>query len=613
LWEAEVTPQLRVISSVSGGSWFSTQYAFSQAFFDAVNMRAPRDVYREWLTKYYQILEPLKKQKTELLQMELQGMQSLLKVLDSLGLSKEVQLLSTAVVSSFSWEVFVGMMIDAYHPQLSNSSAEVPPGHLDVDLLVCTAISQGSILARNSYTRVTVDEVTPPETFIPAAWHVPAKSSQGSQATWWSPKYKISSMQVHEPCPLCVLRRRRRSPLSTGLATPTVGQAAAMSSAAAGILGTTSLLGDAAAKRDLRLTGEALQLTMNRINLQGMGVCAGPLPNDRPRGCDYPSVRLIDGGYADNSGIATVIAKLQNELGIAVTLKVVALDSNQLSGTKEESQQLSGWGGLFSGPASTNLYGAQDHPISNQIFSESLEAADIPGTDLNHSSLGAHQNFTLSHGTYTTVANTLYGVKAGQKVEMLGLHINSVLSTILLDEGDTVTNKYTELAQATYEVMANNKIIETFFGGTTLGITGSSPLFDDLVPTLTAFDDLVPTLTAHTCQEIKEAYENQQCCSNSSKIFAFPNQRRTALVPTLTAHTCQEIKEAYKDQQCCSDSSKIFAFPNRRRTEINADKEKSTNIVRRIATVHKLHEQGLLSEQEYQRSKMRILEQYLHA
>jgi len=183
-------------------------------------------------------------------------------------------------------------------------------------------------------------------------------------------------------------------------------------------------------------------------------------------------------------------------------------------------------------------------------------------------------NFTLSHGTYTTVANTLYGVKAGQKVEMLGLHINSVLSTILLDEGDTVTNKYTELAQATYEVMANNKIIETFFGGTTLGITGSSPLFDDLVPTLTAFDDLVPTLTAHTCQE---------------------------------------IKEAYKDQQCCSDSSKIFAFPNRRRTEINADKEKSTNIVRRIATVHKLHEQGLLSEQEYQRSKMRILEQYLHA
>jgi len=148
---------------------------------------------------------------------------------------------------------------------------------------------------------------------------------------------------------------------------------------------------------------------------------------------------------------------------VIVFREVVALDSDQLSGTAEKSE-IFNWGALFSGPASTNRWGSQDHPMSNRIFSESIEAADIPGTGLNHSSVDAHQSFSTSRGTYTTVANSLYGVKAGQKVEMLVLHINSVLSTILLDEGDAVTAKYAELAQATYEALANNKIIEDFFG-----------------------------------------------------------------------------------------------------------------------------------------------------
>jgi len=243
--------------------------------------------------------------------MELQGIEPILQVLRSIGLGEQAQMLNAAAVSHFSWELFIGAMLDEYTPQLSVSPANVLPGHLDADLLVCTAISQGSILSTSSYSRVTVDGVAPPETLIPVAWHIPATASQSSGAAWWSPKYRISSMQVTQ-------RRRRRNTRSSGLAealsSPTVGKAAAMSSAAAGFLGSSSLLNSG-------LT----QLLVDKLNLQGMAVCGGSLSADHPRDCDYPSVRLIDGGFADDSGIATVVAKLQDELGTAATLKVVCL------------------------------------------------------------------------------------------------------------------------------------------------------------------------------------------------------------------------------------------------------------------------------------------------
>lgn len=62
-------------------------------------------------------------------------------------------------------------------------------------------------------------------------------------------------------------------------------------------------------------------------------------------------------------------------------------------------------------------------------------------------------NMTYSVNKYTTVENTLFGVKSGTPVTLMLININSALSTEMVDEGPAVTAKYADLAQETYHVL----------------------------------------------------------------------------------------------------------------------------------------------------------------
>merc|ERR1719240_949837 len=85
--------------------------------------------------------------------------------------------------------------------------------------------------------------------------------------------------------------------------------------------------------------------------------------------CQFPSMRLMDGGITDDSAIALLVAKLQRAWGMKTTLRVAALNSDECdktSGTKncragsaynfatlfeDETQKIPGFEGWQTGQA----------------------------------------------------------------------------------------------------------------------------------------------------------------------------------------------------------------------------------------------------------------------
>ena len=323
-------------------------------------------------------------------------------------------------------------------------------------------MSYNSYFVSGDITKLKIDGSDAPP-IIPVAWHVPPSGSS-AEASWFSPQYSIASMSVSKP---------GRYPWSSDetapldLVDPDVGKIAAMSSAAAAVLGTSGLITPLAQKSKGRVAGKiagyAAQTAVNKLNAQGMGVCSGENKGSADhQKCRFPSVRFADGGYADDSAIATNIAKMQTEFPRSKVLKIVALDNNPCtdqdcsdgSASLAASQEYN-WATLFPGDQGASFLGVN---LKNTIFAEPLSSAEISGQRLTSTS-----KVTISKGTFTTIENEAYGVHQGQTVNMLVVHINANLPTVLIDSGDETTKEFTDLAQSTYEALATDGTFKKFF------------------------------------------------------------------------------------------------------------------------------------------------------
>ena len=241
----------------------------------------------------------------------------------------------------------------------------------------------------------------------------------------------------------------------------------AMSSTFAAVLGTSGLITPLAQKSKETfagtIAGYAAQTAVNKLNAQGMAVCSGENKGSTDhQKCQFQSVRFADGGYADDSAIATNIAKMQTESPRSKVLKIVALDSNYCtaqdcsdgSASLATSQEYN-WATLFPGDQGKNWI---SHNLKNTIFVEPLSSAEMTGQRLTSTS-----KVTISKGTFTTIENEAYGIHQGQTVNMLVVHINANLPTLLINSGDEATKEFTDLAQSTYEALATDGTFKKFF------------------------------------------------------------------------------------------------------------------------------------------------------
>jgi len=108
-----------------------------------------------------------------------------------------------------------------------------------------------------------------------------------------------------------------------------------------------------------------------------------------------------------------------------------------------------------------------------------------------------------------------------------------------------------------------------------------------------------------TCQAIQEAYKKQQCCTNPDADFQLAP---TAGNSTSYTFTCQAIKEAYKNQQCCTKPYANFQLPAAGTRRAKEPKGTGADWVQKLETLSVLHKQGLMTNQEFQAAKMRLVD-----
>jgi len=480
LHQQGITQKLSAVSSVSGGTWFSSQYTFSQSFQDAVHSQQPKDFYTTWLKGYYPIVDPpsqqlpddfLTKMKdvvTKIAQSFSSYYGETLKLLSN-KFARDVadgetdgQLADGAISHALTWELFVTDMIDTFTTGLGAKSAtqDNRASGTSYDVLFCTSMASQSQMSgpfkKLSNIRIGFETVQP---LYPAAWLL---GSDG-KGTWKSPQ-PLSTMSVEYTS--SSLSGWWSTPPSSQLVldTPSIGKVTSMSSAAVGALGSPQLQQEAVSAKfqGSEMEGNAVRAVVAGLDelglVQGMAVCSNNVTD-----CEYPSVRLLDGGYTDDSGIALLVSRLQAKYGVNTPLRIAALDSDQCYNATD----------LHASCATNVEYEAEFLYVNTheraaekrQVYGVPMPNKAIFDHDWSKPSIKdvhvASNNMTYHIGAYKTIENQLFGVQAGTQVTLMVFNINSMLSTILVNKGTSQTENYADLAQQTFE--AASATLEQFF------------------------------------------------------------------------------------------------------------------------------------------------------
>jgi len=246
------------------------------------------------------------------------------------------------------------------------------------DLLMATVLPSKAII--NEATRrdnLSCNSATPLPDRIPIAFTVSSFSS-----AWFSPLVPIGALSVADA---------HGNSTQLAIATdPSVGMLAAASSCFPG-----GLVPDLI---DLKLAD-----MISFRDRSDLAVCTSPGT------CKFPDFRLWDGGWIDNTAIALLVAKLQQEHGLDVPLRIFAVDSVSI-----DTFTLFGAKGLFFN--------------DSYIFDGNVKLDDFT----------THGSVQYLHKTVHTVKNTVFGVQGGQTVELFLLLAleNFPLGVVIKDQND---------------------------------------------------------------------------------------------------------------------------------------------------------------------------------
>jgi len=506
LYKSRTLPQVDTIASVSGGSWANLQMAFSERFFAGVEgTHEAQDLsvsqqdeagcletcqfYRQWMETYYRVQSPAEARANG------NAMTAAVSEFVEMLSPKYAEMLIWVVGNNFNWEEFITDMINAYTPGIAERAATAGnrQGQQHTDLLICTSLPSVSQLSGDDGL-TTVGGKTHPGPVMPVGFIVPGRNRGSQGEKWWSPQQQLNDLQVKTHSYWWWDSTEK---LTAGLPSPiSVGKATAMSSAAVGFLSSPPMTtnyaessasvgqGDVAAALGLGdLGGYAASSVAYEAGLQDLGVCTGPDMHN----CEFPSVRLMDGGITDDSAIALLVAKLQRAWPDQ-TLRVAALNSDEClppkNGAPKDCRAGSAYNfaTLFEGETPKILVGWETGKawMGGKVFMDTINTTIFESMSENTIGQEIPDGYGMTY-TLTTLLTTdapKWGIKAGSKVEILELHINSLLGDQPLGlkenqnsvQGPEDTTAFGLLAQHVEEVLTRTDALKNFFDAGPSGV-----------------------------------------------------------------------------------------------------------------------------------------------
>ena len=508
--------QFAAMSFNSGSAWFSTQFFYSQPFFQAV-MSSPDALatfVQNWMEAYYQM------QESSIVDFPMcadpNGFVSLLQL--PLSPSDQMDFCNLLVVFGGSWADFTQAMIQAastaygdadfIHRPFGVTNRVAPLRTTDIYVQTSLApMSRANMNAhspgQNVYIGQSCGRLCPQTVLavpLAAQFAITSNAYQLNMAIHGTQ----SLIAIREPAPVNLTfgeysdfylypatngsvftelpdlnsypRAFFRAPFGGA---PTVMQVAASSSASAGTLSgaVPSLLAQTLSVNYfeasvLQLPPEQSAALLAKVASAANMIYNFPLFNDFavctqwPSPCVLTDGRLVDGAFSDGTNLALNIGHYQTiEQGdLSKTLKVIitsnnyALDTNVnvLSYFQTTFNGVVAPGDFIWAPATGNSGLAQTTPWrSYQIFQDYLDDSLV--TSCMESVPGT--NVTYCFLNATTVDNQAFGVKAGQAVELLWFKVNSGIPTIVI--GRNATRTYTpQLVDLSYEIANNTYMVD---------------------------------------------------------------------------------------------------------------------------------------------------------
>lgn len=414
-----IIDQLASIASVSGGTWFNTQFGFSATYYDKVinscsgGISNPLDT---WYTAYQQTSG--------------QG------------------LFGYFGTGGTQWEGGISGMETAYDSALTNLPAinANRKGNQNADLLFCTTLVGQSLMDDNATLVQLSSNGVDASYSVPGFWAVPTSGSE----SWHVPGVNLSSAKWT----LVSNSSQSTSDVSAVLAQPTVTKIASASSAANGATANPQL-------QALFQPQSEFVATFGSGQNPGNGVCTTPGLT-----CSFPSQKLMDGCYNDNLGMALNVGYLQKKYpGKKLRLMGVSSEicNRNVDPTCTTAVRESAFRSLFSNSPYATVEGWLPAIVpgpNRTIFAESITDLQAYGQSTGYGAM------SFMTGTFTTIENSDFGVAAGTTVSLLVMNVNGQL---YLQAGanpygsldglsDTAVNAYDSWKQLLTSYTTNGKV-----------------------------------------------------------------------------------------------------------------------------------------------------------
>lgn len=497
------------ISSTSGGSWFNLQLGYSQEFFNNVVESSPTSLQAfvvDWMTSYqdFQTNATTPHAGCE----ELLGMNVLPRLAPVLELCNEF------ASFNLSWANFVQGMLNAtsynygdrsFSTRDANSANRVKALQ-GTDIFIQTSLAPNSRVLNTGDGSSKMAYLGPPDTeevyTVPLAMQYAVKDTYSMYYTAtetpmldakpatapetfdredWTDFYLYPSTEG------TVLTQPQATPQTYGNSffqepfsgRPTVSQIASASSAAAATM--SGAVPSALAQYESTLAAQVSATTLppvikqfveerslskvfdyiyNTGLLDDLAVCS-----QWPLECGESDGRLLDGGFTDGPTMAQNIGQYQtiDNGDLDKTLKMIVTNNNYYSDSNAKflsyfstsfNEDVSP-GDFVWAPGTGSGQIAQQTPWrSMQIFQESMDSAALEDAFVEISGT----NLTTAVYKATTIDNPAFGVKEGQKVEILLLQINSNIPTFIV--GSSVTEAMTEpLAELAEQIAGSKQLV----------------------------------------------------------------------------------------------------------------------------------------------------------
>eukprot|EP00567_Pseudictyota_dubia_P003330 CAMPEP_0197434436 /NCGR_PEP_ID=MMETSP1175-20131217/2164_1 /TAXON_ID=1003142 /ORGANISM="Triceratium dubium, Strain CCMP147" /LENGTH=579 /DNA_ID=CAMNT_0042963153 /DNA_START=73 /DNA_END=1812 /DNA_ORIENTATION=+ len=505
--------QFGAISTSSGGSWFSTQLFYDQFFFDKVTFDAPNALYdyvREWMQSYYDYQQDMKSNP------ECDVFGNLTKVFPAL--SELEGLCNIFVDYNGSWAVFVeGMLQNAPLNNTDFVNTPADPQHkiaslASTDLLIQTSLTPVSRIRETS----ELVYITPSSSLSgenlrrrgtkTSVYAVPIGLQYAVKDDSTLFYYAIGDMSLETvvgPAPEDFAFDDYRNyflyPPTDGTVltsvpseevtspgpfdapfggSPTVSQVAAASSATIGDLSGvvnsvlaqyfSTVLYSASENKTIpvkEIIKNGMEDVVNVIYQHPMFVDIA-VCSEWPSSCGETNGRLIDGSFTDGTTVALNVGQLHSvdNGNLNETMKLIVTSNNYYTDTDvnvlmyfdTNFNEDVAPGDFIWAPATGAVDVARPVPFrSPQVFEtylnetmlENLEE-EVPGTNLTTAVIEA-----------VTTENAAFGIKKGQKVEILLLKINSNIPTTIIGKYDT--NKYiTPLSELAETISSSGALLD---------------------------------------------------------------------------------------------------------------------------------------------------------